>query len=49
MAPSINNNFATETAGVVDTSGKVAPGVNNTSGKLPAVSTTLAANLRGYH
>ncbi len=50
-------NFATSSAGVVDNFGKFATGVNNTSGifatgvndaggKLPPVSTTMAANLR---
>jgi hypothetical protein len=49
-------NFATSSAGVVDTggkfatsvndtSGKFATGVNDTSGKLPRVSTTPEANL----
>jgi hypothetical protein len=49
-------NFATSLASVVDTGGKFATGVNNTSGKfdagisdtggnLPPVSTTPAANL----
>ncbi len=33
-------NFATSSAGVVDTSGKFATGVNDTGGKLPPVSKT---------
>jgi hypothetical protein len=38
-------NFATSTAGVVDTIGKFVDDVNNTGDKLPAVSMTPAANL----
>jgi hypothetical protein len=38
-------NFATGTACVVDTNGKFATVVNDTSGNLPLVSTTLAVNL----
>ncbi len=38
-------NFATLTAGVVETGGKFAAGVNDTGVKLPPVSTTLAVNL----
>jgi hypothetical protein len=54
MTPAAN--FATSSACVVDTDGKFATGVNDTGskfaagvndvlGKLPLVSTTLAANL----
>jgi hypothetical protein len=38
-------NFATSFANVVDTGGNFATGVNDTCGKLPPVSATLAANL----
>jgi hypothetical protein len=38
-------NFSTSFASVVDIGSKVATGVNDASGKLPPVSTTLAANL----
>jgi hypothetical protein len=38
-------NFATSSACVVDTGGKFAAGVINAGGKLPPVSTTLAAHL----
>jgi hypothetical protein len=37
-------NFATSSAGVIDTGGKFAVGVNNAGGKLPPVSTTPAVN-----
>ncbi len=37
-------NFSTSFASVVNTGGKFATGVNDTGGKLPMVSTTLAAN-----
>jgi hypothetical protein len=38
-------NFATSFAGVVDTGGKFATGVNDAGDKLPPVSMTLVANL----
>ncbi len=37
-------NFATSFGSVVDTGGNFATGVNDTSGKLPPVATTPAAN-----
>jgi hypothetical protein len=51
VSTTLATNFATSSAGAVDTFGKFATGVNNTggkfaSGKLPPVSTTMAANLR---
>jgi hypothetical protein len=42
MTPAAN--FATSTAGVVDTGGKFVPDVNHTDGKLQLVTTTPAVN-----
>jgi hypothetical protein len=41
-------NFSTSFASVVDTGGKFATGVNDTSKNLPPVSTTLVANCHWY-
>ncbi len=44
VSTKLEANFATGTAGVVDTSGKFATGVVDTGGNLPPVSTTPMAN-----
>jgi hypothetical protein len=44
VSRTLAENYTTILASVVDTGGKFATGVNNAGGKMPPVSTTLAAN-----